>query len=179
MKPYIKGTVEITVTDLEGNLIDHYGPEDNMVLDTGVATMWQRLSTIDSTNLTQLDTIALGDDYGDPARWSIFNPEPPAREFTEVTQNATYSLPAVDYTFPLDDALRVVGNIEGSTFMEANFPFEVDYRFSSMTLRFNNGTAFAYKRFPIRSISRHVRVTIDWRFTIVNAEEHCAPQEQV
>lgn len=178
MQPYVKGTVEMTFLDDQGKVVDHYGPEENMVLDSGVAAMWQRLGTVDGAKSFQLDTIHLGDDFGDPNRWSIFNPEPPTRAFTEATQNSTYAFTAVDYTFPTDDVLRVVGFIEGTTFMDDNFPAEVDYRFTSMTLRFNNGTAFAYKRFPIRSVSRHVRVVIDWRFTIVNAPEWCASLEE-
>lgn len=163
----------MTFYDHTGEVISHYGPEENMVLDVGIESMWQRLGTIDSVNNFQLNTIAFGDDFGDPTRWSIFNPEPPSRSFTGANQNVTHTLPSVTFTYPTDDVLQVTADIDGTTFMDTNFPTDVSYDFTSMTLRFINNTAFAFKRFPIRSISRYIRLKIDWRFTLVNAEEFC------
>lgn len=174
MKPYVKGTVCITMTDIEtGEVVDSYGPSENMVVDIGVHTMWKRASMFDELNQMQFHTLHLGDDLGD-ARWGIFNPEPPSRKFTKINQNVTYVIPKTTFEYPTDEVLRATAYINGSEFMEANYPAEVDYRFTSMTLRFNNGEVFAFKRFPIRSISRFVHVTIDWRFSIVNAEEWCS-----
>lgn len=174
MMPYVKGEVRITMTDINtGEVVDSYGPSENMVVDIGVSTMWKRASMLDELNQFQLHTLHLGDDLGDD-RWGIFNPEPPSRMFDQTNQNITYVIPETTYEYPTDEVLRATAYINGSELMEDNWPLEVDYRFTSMTLRFNNGEVFAFKRFPIRSISRHVHVTFDWRFTIVNAEEWCS-----
>lgn len=181
MKPYVRGVVTITTTDAKtGEIIDQYGPADNMVVDIGVATMWKRVSTLDETNQHQLQTLHLGDDLGTDPRWNIFNPEPPARAFNQTTQNVTHVIDPlkIEFDYPIDEILRVKCYLDGTTFMDDYFPGEVDYRFTSMTLRFNSGEVFAYKRFPIRSISRHVHVTFDWRFKIVNSEEWCAIPEE-
>lgn len=183
MKPYTKGIVTITTTDaITGEVVDSFGPSENMVTDSGIATMWRRVSTLDETNQYQLNTLMLGDDHGvdDAGRWGIFNPEPPSRGFTKDNQNVTHTiLPSkVEYDYPTDDVLRVRTYINGSVFMDDYYPAEVDYTFTSMTLRFNNDDIFAFKRFPIRSISRHVHVTIDWRFIMINANEWCALQAE-
>lgn len=175
MRPYIHGKLKITTKDaMTGEVIDVYGFDDNMVVDVGVDTMWLRASTDDASEQYRLDTIHLGDDYGDTSRWGIFNPEPPSRGFTATTQNVTHVIPSVDFDFPTDEVMRVTATVDGTMMMNTYFPDDIDYRFLSATLRFNNGTVFAYKRFPIRSISRAVTVEFDWRFSIINAEEWCS-----
>lgn len=175
MKPYVKGVVTMTTTDaVTGKVIDVY-VDDNMVVDIGVYNMWRRGSTLDETNQLQLNTIHFGSDYGPEPRWGIFNPEPPSRKFIHTTQDVNHVVnpDLVEYKYPRDDVLQVECYLNGTDFMNSNFPADVDFRWTSMTLRFMNGDIFAYKRFPIRSISRHVNVTIDWRFTIVNSDEWC------
>lgn len=177
MKNRVMGVITLTYTDCRTGKSE-VDVIKNMVADVGVETMWRRVSMLDETNQFQLGTIHLGDDLGGE-RWTIFNPEPPTREFTQENQNVTYVIPSVTYEFPTDDFLRATAFIDGTTLLNENFPAEIDYRFTSMSLRFNNGEIFAYKRFPIRSISRFVSVTIDWRFRIVNDEEWCEIPEDM
>lgn len=178
MRPRIQGKLKITTTDIEtGEVIDVYGFDKNMVVDSGVDTMWLRAATDDVSEQYRLDTIHLGDDYGSDTLWGIFNPEPPSRGFTSANQNVTHVLQSVQFDFPTDEFLRVTASVSGTELMNTYFPAEIDYRFTSATLRFNNGSVFSYKRFPIRSISRAVNVEFDWRFSIINAEEWCADDE--
>lgn len=155
-----------------GDIVDDYGPHDNMVVDTGINTMWLRLSNDDNSEQYLLDSIHLGSDYGDPERWSIFNPEPPSRGFTSDNQTVTHVL-SPQFDFPSDEVIKVFSVVDGQEMMNSHFPDQISYDFSSATLRFNNQEVFAFKRFPIRSISRSVIAEFDWRFRIINAEEWC------
>lgn len=166
------GVLAITVTDKESNDIVDSLSISNMVTDVGIETLWKRASMIDELNQFQLDSLHFGDDFGD-GRWTIFNPEPATRGFTKNNQNVTHKLNLINFEYPTDEFLKATAFIDGTVFMDDYFPAEVDYRYTSMTLRFKNDDVFAYKRFPIRSISRFVNVTIDWRFKIVNEEEWC------
>lgn len=169
----IRGLVTITVEDKKGNVLDSYKGQ-NKILDAGISTMWQRISSPDGANANQLETLALGSDFGGGS-WSIFNPQPPNRGFTASDQIVTHTIApnSVVFDTPSDIALEVTCVIDGTSFMNSYFPTEVDYTFNSMTLRFRNGTPWSFKRFPIRSISREVVVRISWTFTIINQEEWC------
>lgn len=178
MMPYIDGRLKIITKDISsGEVIDVYGFEKNIVVDQGIDAMWLRASTDDLSETYRLDTIHLGDDYGASPRWSIFNPEPPSRGFDSSSQNVTHVLPSVEFDFPTDEVMRVTSSVIGTDMMDSYFPDDIDYRFTSASLRFNNGAVFAYKRFPIRSISRSVLVEFDWRFSVINAEEWCSNEE--
>lgn len=168
----VEGILTISEFDEKGFLIGKL-QERNMVTDAGIRALWGRITTADTTASLRLDTLVLGDDFGNPNEWSIFNPEPPNRSFTAADQNATYTIPEVTFEFPSDEALRCSVLIDGTETMNNDFPEEIEYHYTSMTLRFNNGTVFSFKRFPIRSISRNVQVFIDWRFRVVNAPEWC------
>lgn len=175
MTSRINGEIKIITRDKgTGSVIDVYDYCSNHVVDEGVVAMWQRGSATDPNEQVRLDTIKLGDDFGDTSRWSVFNPEPPSRGFTKTNQNVTYTIPSVDYTFPTDVIMKVAATIDGKSMMDANFPDKVVYNFTSATLRFSNDIVFSFKRFPVRSISREVTVEIDWRFGIVNSDDWCA-----
>lgn len=175
----IIGEVTIVTRDkTTGEVVDSFGPHRNKVTDAGVAGLWTRASTVDAGNAYRLDTIHLGSDFGDPASWSIFNPEPAQRTFTSTDQAVVWTIPSADmsFEFPTDPAMRARVLIDGQTLMDDNFPSEVNLTYSSMTLRFANGTVLSYKRFPIRSISREVDVEIVWTITLENSEDYCASQ---
>lgn len=178
MSTYIRGILSLKIIDSQTNeIIDQYGPSQNMVVDVGIETMWKRLIEEDVTNQYQLDSIFLGDDKGVGPSWSLFNPEPAGRTFTSATQGNPIRLTSSSYTTPLEDVMKVSSTIIGQTFMDDNFPAQVEYNFTSMTLRFKNGETFSYKRFPIRSITRFTNIKVDWRFKIENFEDFCYPDE--
>jgi hypothetical protein len=173
MKPFIQGTVGIKFFDsVTGELIDEQKPESNMVLDVGIRELWRRATLADATGVYRLNNIHLGDDIGTGSQWSIFNPQPAQRGFVGEDQNTTFIVDA-DFTFPTDEELLVTVTLNGTNVMNDNFPTAVEYRFSSMTLRYANGIPFSFKRFPMRSLSRFVNVQIDWRFKFLNASEFC------
>lgn len=172
----IVGDVTITITDNDGNRDICRGK--NKVLDVGIAALWQRLGGPDGANANKFHNVYFGDDIGTGGSWSIFNPQPVNQSFTSANQNVTHELnpSSVSFEYPTDDVLLVTAFVDGSQFMEDHFPNEVEYRFTSMTLRTLAGTPFAFRRFPIRSISRFVQVRIDWRFTLINEEEWCSDE---
>lgn len=147
--------------------------EDNVVLDVGIGGLWNRIGGIDPSQSYQINTIYLGDDMGDNG--TIFNPDPPDKSFDGSEQNTTHMLDRdlLTFTYPVDSQLLITATINGEDFMNTNFPEDVEYRFTSLSVRYNNELPLAYKRFPIRSIARFVNVTISWRFTIFNEEDAC------
>ena len=178
MKPFIKGELKITsYSKFTGEIVDVYGFDSNIVTDSGIDTMWLRAANDDAANQYQLKDLHLGDDFGNTPRWSIFNPEPPSRGFNDSTQSVTHVVDSYSYDFPIDEVLRFYTTVDGETMMNTYFPDQISYDFTSATIRYNNGTIFAYKRFPIRSISRAVTVEFDWRFKIINSDEWCVSQD--
>lgn len=174
MKPYIDGQIRIQTTDnITGEMLDELSWQSNMVLDVGVEQLWRRATTEDAAGVHQLNTLYMGDDLGIGSQWGIFNPQPAQRGFTESNQNVNFVVPDTSFEFPDDESFKSIVEINGTQFMEDNFPNDIDFQFTSITLRFNNGVPFAYKRFPIRSISRFVNVRIDWLFVFKNASEFC------
>jgi len=176
MYEYAKGEVTIETYDRKtGKRIEICGPSDNIVTDKGIGQMWRRISMSDSSGIFKFETIAIGTDFGDPATWSVFNPEPATRDFTSADQTAIYfaKVDQVFYDYPLDPTIKVTAIIDGAMTMAQSFSDQFSADFSSATLRFGNGETFAYKRFPIRSITRDVNIKIVWTITLKNAAEYC------
>lgn len=169
----IEGYLKITTKDRHGNVLDVYGFEKNIIVDQGISSMWVRATTEDSEEQYVLGSIQLGSDYGDLAKWGIFRPEPPSRGFTGDDQDVTYTVDTLEFDFPSDSVMRVYASVDGKTLMETHYPDDIDYRFSSATMRFENGDVFSFKRFPVRTISREVIVDFDWRFGIVDSSDWC------
>lgn len=171
------GQLKITTTDKEtGEVLHDTGFSNNAILDTGIRELIQRLVTEDIDNSFGFYTIYLGDDYGDPDEgWTVFDPEPADRSFTEQKQNWIYFLPteSLSITYPAPGIFEVSSVMDGDEVMETNFPTEIEMTYTSATLRMNNVTALAFKRFPIRSLSRSVRITITWVITLTNGKEYC------
>lgn len=170
------GMVKIEIIDKKsGKILDRFGPDKNMVVDEGVEEFWRRLSMLDSGNARAFNSIALGIDYGDPADWTEFNPEPPNRTFGSATQTVIYFTPFENMTFeqPVDNILKITGMVDGVEAMTQSFPTEYSAVFNSATLRFGNDVSFAFKRFPARYISRDVDIRIVWTLTMQNARTFC------
>lgn len=167
----INGLVTISTYDnITGKKIDEYGPSQNMVVDDGISYLWKRTTTKDELNQFQLKSISFGDDYGSG---SELNPESPNRGMGGDDQNVVLTFNNITFSHPKENTMRVSFTIDGTSFMNTNFPDDIDFKFTSMTLRFENGVVFAYKRFPQKSISRFITVTVDWDFIITNSEEYC------
>lgn len=172
----LTGAVTVTSRDkITGEIVDQFGPDTNRVVDEGIAAFWERASTQNlNENLILEPILYVGDDFGNPASWSVFNPEPAQPGFTAVDQNVIHTFSTVTYSQPSDALLRMVCTIDGQAYFDANDPTGLTFDFNSLTLRFISGVVFSYKRLPVRTLSREVDLTIQWDFLILNKDEYCA-----
>lgn len=137
--------------------------DKNVVTDAGFATFFQRATQ--NTGGSYLYNIVLGDDYGSG---DLLNPEPASASYTQADQNDVYEIPNSDitFTYPTTNVVRLETTLDGTYIMDTFYPSETELQYTSATTRFQNGSVFSYKRFPVRSISRLVSIQIVWTITI-------------
>lgn len=137
--------------------------EHNVVTVQGASIFLERATQ--SQGGSYISTIYLGDDVG---TGNLLNPEEERESYTGVVQQIVYEVPVSDITITYPDPFTFEVNtvLNGTTILENNFPFDIDMRFSSATIRFANGDAFAYKRFPVRSLSRLVDIELVWTVSL-------------
>lgn len=143
--------------------------EDNVITLQGFSEIMKRITfPTDNTEIegSYIYNIVLGDDIG---TGTVFEPQAATSSLTETSQSVVYSIPREDINFNYvnSQTLELGTVLDGTAILNANFPTEVDMRYTSATVRYQNGKVFSYKRFPVRSLSRLVDIEIVWRISIV------------
>lgn len=180
-KMNIMGILSIKEIDKEtGEVVGSY-EDENVITEQGVNTLFFRMATSDQDNVSMFDRFFLGDDYGEKEEplggWEPLNPLPASRRYTTLNQDTVYDVPSEDMVFSYKDenTIQVSTLLDGSFILDSFFEDEVDMRYCSATMRFKGGTTFAYKRFPMRSLSRLIDVQIVWTFRFVNTVDFLCP----
>lgn len=158
----INGKVKMVFTDKKtGDIIETY-EDNNLFINLGRNAFLRAISTPGSTDHI-INALNFGTDFGDPNEWDIFDPEPPALDFTSANQDVifTISTPALQVTNVAFDRVRFSTVLDGGDVLDL-FPGAIDVRYSSLTLTTGNGDPVVYKRFPVKSISRLVSVDVTW-----------------
>jgi len=139
--------------------------EGNVITTQGASIILNRMTQ--DTGGSFINTIYLGDDVGDG---NLLAPAPEQDSFTGATQAIVYSVPYNDINiiYPDPYTFEVTTVLDGTSILDNNFPQEIDLRFTSATLRFDNLAAFAYKRFPVRSLSRLVDIEMIWTVSLID-----------
>lgn len=166
----ISGRLEITeYLKATGEVVGHY-EDNNVILESGVNDLFGRLIASDASNNKMISNFVLGSDFGeteDPGGgWTSFNPLMAEKTYTSANQDSIYSVPEFNMVINYPD-LNVVqyGTIlDGDDILTNDFPGEISIQYSSLTTRFRDGASFAFKRFPVRSLSRVIFVQISWTF---------------
>lgn len=161
----IIGTYKEVVRDNKtGKIIDVF-EKRNIVLDQGISSIWQAMSSA-NTNSLVLETIKLGDDVG---TGNVTSPEQPSPTYTEANQNVIYSIPVGDViiSYPTSSSVQFFANVNGSVVMQS-YPTEPNVVYTSAALYSNVGNAFSYKRFTGRTISSDISVDISWTLSLSN-----------
>lgn len=177
----IQGVIEIREICKEtGEILSTYSDE-NVITHLGMNTLWLRSVYEDLDTNMKLKNFHLGIDYGaeegDGGTWTQLDPKPAEKGYTSDNQFVVYAVPETDMVIQYPDANKVQYGtlLDGKYILDTFFPGDVDMRYSSATLRFENDTTFSYKRFPVRSLSRLIDVQIIWTFTIYNEEDYVCP----
>lgn len=158
----MKGIFRLEVIDKETKeVIDSYD-EENTITYEGFSEIINRLTKGDSSITDSwIKTIVLGDDVG---TGDVFEPQSENPALNALDQSIVYEIPEEDiiinYTSPTEFDLSTI--LDGTTILETNFPTDVDMRFTSATIRFQNDKTMSYKRFPVRSLSRLVDIRVVW-----------------
>lgn len=160
----IMGVVTITQRDaLTGEILLEYS-DRNVVTLSGMEKMIQSFTSSDNFFISGL---YLGDDVGSGSK--LF-PESPSEGITSASQDVLYSVTGnnLEIQYIGQNRFMIDVVLDGQDFMGL-FPSEVSIDITSATMRFNDDTAFAYKRFPAITMSRFVNVEIVWEVTFNNA----------
>lgn len=165
----MKGHFKMDVISKEtGEVIDTVD-DHNVITVYGFSILTTRLTRDDeTTGQMYLDTIHLGDDVGSG---TLLAPEAENDALLSSDQNVVYTVPLSDLNRVHNDSKEFVYTtvLDGDEIMNSLFPTEIELRYTSATMRFANGDTFSYKRFPVRSLSRLVDISITWTFTFAEA----------
>lgn len=145
--------------------------EPNVITEQGINNLFVSLTLANADNSNVLKNFHLGNDYGaeeEPAGgWTVAEPRPANKTFSSLNQFVLYEVPQADMvvSYPTQNSIQYSTLLDGTVILDAYFPANDDLQYTSATLRFGNNTAFAYKRFPVRSLSRLIDVQVVWEFT--------------
>lgn len=166
----INGTLSINSINTEdGTIIDNID-ECNVVTAQGASELLSRLTRNDSTVTDSfIQTIALGNEVG---TGDLLGPEPADESYTASKQDLIYTVPPEDIsiTYPDPFTFEISTVLNGTSIIESTFPQDIEMRFTSATIRYANSKALAFKRFPVRSLSRLVDIEIRWTVSLKSSE---------
>jgi hypothetical protein len=155
--------------------------DNNVVTEQGINTLFLRAVLADTNADMTLDHFVLGNDTGNEENpgqgYGVLNPKPAEKSYTILNQFSVYEVPKTDMVLDYPDAntLQAGTLLDGKYILDTFFPGEVDLQYTSATFRFSNNTAFSYKRFPVRSLSRLIDLQIIWSFRFTNSYTYVCP----
>lgn len=174
----LQGTVTYREYDKESGLLLSEGVNHNRIVDIGVGNMWSRLTTTDALEeLVLKPVLYIGSDFGGSG-WSVFNPQPAGRDFTVNDQDAFLSVTRdAMFGYPSQHSFMFSCTIDGDEIMNTpTYENDITITFNSLTIRNQDGEAFAYIRVPVRTIARQTVATVEWLFEAKNKEQYCEEQ---
>lgn len=159
------GVVTINTYEAGTNrLLDSY-KENNTVTTEGLAEIVSRILSNTGTSDGIVTKLYLGDDAG---AGTMLSPSAATSSLGSTDQSVVYQVRDSDLTIGSSGARRILASavMYGSDIMNNQFPTDIVLNFCSATLRFESGSTLAYKRFPVRSLSRLVDITITWEIEL-------------
>lgn len=160
-----KGIVTInTYESGTENLLDSYCDKNTITIE-GITEIINRILTNSGTSDAIVTRLVLGDDAG---TGTLLSPSAAQPTLSGSDQSQVYEVRTGDLQIGSSGSRRIVASavMYGSDIMNNEFPTDIVLNFCSATLRFENGVALAYKRFPVRSLSRLVDITITWEIEL-------------
>jgi hypothetical protein len=159
----IIGIVKIIEKDLDGNIISEY-TDNNIVTTLGKQTILKALTTKNSNAFT-INSITYGDDCG---TGTVLAPQPPTTDYASSDQAAKYTttFDNISIVYPDATSVKFVASVNGADVM-ALYPSLPNIILTSATLRDENNTTVAAKRFPARTISTLTNMDIEWTLQIL------------
>lgn len=160
----IYGYVTIEMIDPNTNeVIDHYEDHNTVTLE-GMSTLINTLIKPD-VNET-ISRVLIGDDTGNG---TLESPQEESPNDSSSTQNVVFEVPSSDIDFRRigGEKISMSFRVNGESLMNNMFPNDVFKEICSSTLRFDNGMSFAYKRFPVRTLSRLVDISMTWELSFL------------
>lgn len=159
----IKGRVEMKFRNKKtGEVVDEIG--DNLVVNIGMDQIIRSFTVETPAGgplQYVLQSFRLGDDVGSDG--TPMAPDPVQGSYTASNQNVVYTVSYSDMSITYPNYYTVELNmvLDGDRVM-AQYPDDVDLRFSSAALYSGGDEVFAYRRFQSRVITREISVDIKW-----------------
>jgi hypothetical protein len=180
----LRGSLRIEFLDARtGRLLD-VEEDHNVVVRTSRNSLIRRIAEPNDNKLIR--RIKLGDDVGNGA---FDDPQPPTINTTTDDMSVVYDsegeLPGLTITYPTDLSIAFGIFLNGQQVMQyvrqnGNDPFAESTGFTSIGLFSLDNVTFAYRRFPMRSITENININILWtlyygEFAFTNVFNYNAP----
>lgn len=159
----MKGELELIFRNkATGEIVDRES-DKNIFLNIGMDQMLRSITVAapaGGATAYTLQSLRIGSDIGSG---TLLSPEPAAAGYTSTNQTVVYTAPysALVLAYPNYFTTTISTVLDGSTVM-ANYPNDVDLRFSSAALYSGNADPFAYRRFRTRTITREITIDVKW-----------------
>jgi len=158
----LKGRFEIDFIDKETDeVIDTY-TENNIIVNYSKHCIVNLVGGA-TQNDYMVRYIHLGDDVG---TGNAFVPQEPEATYTIDNLDTIYESLGLEVYYPTTESVMFNINIDGNAIVDAS---NVKYGLSgdtadimSSTLVTGNGSSFAYKRFPVKVITRFIYLNVRW-----------------
>ena len=158
----IKGTLKITTKE-NGVIVDVF-EENNVVTTEGKTTILRCLTTPNTIDKV-IKNIKMGSDVG---TGTLLNPQAATASYTNADQTFVYDIPVEDvsFSYPTPTKMSILGNIDGAK-VSLLYPTAPNVLMTSATIRTNDGSIIAAKRFPARTVSGVISLDISWTLEIL------------
>lgn len=154
------GSVKIIETDARTGEILHVEEDHNVVVKTSRNSLIKRIA--EDNNLSRIGRVMIGDDVGNG---TFDDPQPPTINTTTSDMNVVYSTTSgITVTYPSALSISFAIFLSGQQVM-LEHPGEDSVGFTSIglfSLDAENPLAFSYRRFPLRSITENINISILW-----------------
>lgn len=153
----VRGQFGIKLYNREtGEVVDEYTDPNVVVLDAKEAI----IKAVAGDSQGFITGLKVGDDVG---TGTSVDPEPADESYNESTMSVVHTYQGtftIGYTNPT--TVNFSGTISGADLME-NYPNDNFKIITSAALHTNNGNVFAYKRFPQKSVSELLDISVIWK----------------
>jgi hypothetical protein len=158
----IKGTFKITTK--ENDVVVDVFEENNVVTTEGKTTILRCLTTPNTINKV-IKNIKMGSDIG---TGTLLNPTAATANYISANQTFVYDIPVEDivFSYPTPTKMTILGNIDGAK-VSLLYPTAPNVLMTSATIRTNDGSIIAAKRFPARTVSGVISLDISWTLEIL------------
>lgn len=158
----LKGRFSVDLIDKEtGEIVESY-EDNNLIVDLAGQAIVNCVSGGLQSDWA-INNVWIGDDVGTGDK---FTPQAPQPDYTSANIDLIYQTPTLNVAYPTPVSVMFNITIDGNVIVDASntkYGLTGDTAdITSTALMTGNGSVFAYKRFPVKVITRFVNLLIRW-----------------